>query len=143
MHLIWKIREGFLTELADFKPGTLPIDFIPVLQRLPRAFQPWHRRLTRLVDRESELHLQFYNTLRDSIRAGRAPDCFAKLLAEVMLVFDVRRTILTILDSRKREHLRQTSRSYLGYAHWCGFRHDCHNLTGIFQDHGTPSRSFT
>ena len=67
----------------DFEPGTLLIDFLPWLQYLPTALQPWHRRLVPLVDRESALHAAFLQTLRKAVEQGTAPDCFCKQLIEV------------------------------------------------------------
>ena len=75
--------EQILTKSTDFEPGTLLIDFLPILQRLPLALQPWHRKLSAVTGRESELYLALLSRLRESLRNGRAPDCFGKLLLEV------------------------------------------------------------
>ena len=67
----------------DFEPGTLAIDFLPVLQRLPQRLQWWHQKLAPLVDRESALHRAFLMALRKAVEQDKAPDCFGKMLLEV------------------------------------------------------------
>ena len=76
----------FTYEDIDFEPGKLLIDFVPFLQYLPLALQPWHQRLAPLVERELALHFAFLKTLRKALEAGRGPDCFGKMLIEVCAV---------------------------------------------------------
>ena len=66
-------------------PGTLLLDFIPALQKLPLALQPWHRRAIAMRDRENLLHLSFLKALRVAVESKVAPDCFGKMLLEVSL----------------------------------------------------------
>ena len=70
-------------EEIDFEPGKLLIDFVPFLQYLPLALQPWHQRLAPMLERELELHFAFFKTLRKTVEAGGGPDCFGKMLIEV------------------------------------------------------------
>ena len=73
-------------EETDFEPGKLLIDFVPFLQYLPLALQPWHQRLAPLIERELELHFAFLKTLRKALEAGGGPDCFGKMLIEVCAI---------------------------------------------------------
>ena len=75
-------------EKTDFEPGKLLIDFVPFLQYLPLALQPWHQRLAPLVERELELHFAFLKTLRKALEAGEGPECFGKQLIEVCAVLE-------------------------------------------------------
>lgn len=68
---------------SDFQPGSLLVDFIPALQKLPDAFQPWKTLARSLRRRETSLHLALLQILQRSSEAGEAPDCFGKKLAEV------------------------------------------------------------
>ena len=70
--------------VTDFEPGSLAIDLLPILEHLPRCLQWWHHQLAPLVGRESALHLAFLTTLRKAVDAGNAPDCFGKMLIEVL-----------------------------------------------------------
>ncbi|KAJ3579779.1 hypothetical protein NPX13_g784 [Xylaria arbuscula] len=63
--------------LRYFQPGTLLVDYFPILNKLPERFQPWLRLARDLQKRESDLYQAFLVTLRAQIRAGTAPACFA------------------------------------------------------------------
>ncbi|KAI0435980.1 cytochrome P450 [Xylaria telfairii] len=63
--------------LHNFQPGTLLVDYFPILSHLPERLQPWLRRAYDLQKRELELYGAFLAVLRAQIRAGTAPVCFA------------------------------------------------------------------
>lgn len=69
--------------LPDFQPGSLMIDFFPMLHHLPKYLQPWTRLALSLRDRETSLHRAFLRTLQKLCATGEAPDCFGKMLVEV------------------------------------------------------------
>ncbi len=69
--------------VTDLQPGSLLVDYITVLQRLPLYLQPGYQFAMSLRRREMRLHFAFYHTLQDAIRQGQAPDCFGKHLDEV------------------------------------------------------------
>ena len=68
--------------IPDFQPGSLMVDFFPILQKLPKRLQPWRRLALSLRDHETSLHRAFLRTLQ-TCKAGEAPDCFGKMLVEV------------------------------------------------------------
>ena len=69
--------------VTDLQPGSLLVDYITILQRLPLYLQPGYQFAMRLRRREMRLHSAFYHTLQDTIRQGQAPDCFGKHLHKV------------------------------------------------------------
>ncbi|KAF3026723.1 hypothetical protein E8E14_014759 [Neopestalotiopsis sp. 37M] len=69
--------------LHYFQPGTLLIDFFPILQRLPERFQPWIKIAAKLNQRESALHMAFLRTLHKQVEAGTAPNCFGAELMKI------------------------------------------------------------
>ncbi|KAI4256950.1 MAG: hypothetical protein L6R42_005934, partial [Xanthoria sp. 1 TBL-2021] len=73
----------WLLMLQHLQPGSLLIDHISILQRLPSRLQPGYGYAMKLRKREMRLHFAFFNALKDAIRKGTAPDCFGKHLHEV------------------------------------------------------------
>ena len=69
--------------ITDLQPGSLLIDYVPILQRLPLQLQPGYKYAVGLRRRELQIHSAFYRTLQDAARQGQAPDCFGKHLFEV------------------------------------------------------------
>ncbi|TFB05513.1 Cytochrome P450 monooxygenase yanC [Trichoderma ghanense] len=57
-------------------PGSLLIDYLPFLQRLPECFQPWLKFADNMHARESKFHNGFLNVLKEQIEAGTASYCF-------------------------------------------------------------------
>lgn len=71
---------------TDLQPGSLLVDYITVLQRLPKYLQPGYKYAMRLRTREMQLHFAFYRTLQEAFRQGQAPDCFGKHILEVRIL---------------------------------------------------------
>ncbi|KAH6658466.1 cytochrome P450 [Truncatella angustata] len=69
--------------LHYFQPGTLLIDYFPILEKLPEKFQPWVKIASNLQKRESVLHRAFLRTLHMQIEAGTAPNCFGAELTKI------------------------------------------------------------
>jgi hypothetical protein len=88
--LCWLALSGFLLILhknnTDFQPGSLLLDFLPCLQRLPKKFQPWLHLAHDLRKRDVALHTAFLSTLKKASKAGEASHCFGKMLVEVSLI---------------------------------------------------------
>lgn len=61
---------------TDILPGSLLIDYLPFLQRLPECFQPWLKFADNMHARESKFHNGFLNVLKEQIEAGTASYCF-------------------------------------------------------------------
>lgn len=68
---------------VDFQPGSLLVDYLPFLQRLPRFMQPWMNLAESLQIREKKLHKGIFQTLKGQVGVGAAPDCFGRALIEV------------------------------------------------------------
>ncbi|KAG6014395.1 hypothetical protein E4U54_005391 [Claviceps lovelessii] len=69
--------------LKYFQPGTLLLDYFPMLQKLPICLQPWLRLATRLRERESSLHNAFLRSLKMQVEAGEEPRCFGSDLVKI------------------------------------------------------------
>lgn len=72
-----------LTSSKAFQPGTLLVDYFPILERLPEAFQPWLRRARRLQTRETALHKAFLTKLKSQVQSDTAPVCFGTELIKL------------------------------------------------------------
>ncbi|KAL8918842.1 MAG: hypothetical protein Q9208_007099 [Pyrenodesmia sp. 3 TL-2023] len=73
----------WLLMLQHLQPGSLLIDYVAILQRLPTRLQPAYNYAMKLRKREMRLHFAFFDALKEAIREGTAPDCFGKHLHEV------------------------------------------------------------
>ena len=73
-----------MIDFPDFQPGSLLLDFFPILQRLPTALQPWLKLAGSLRKRELKLHRAFLKTLKKQVADGSAPQCFGSLLIQVL-----------------------------------------------------------
>lgn len=69
--------------MTDFQPGSLLLDFFPILQRLPKFMQPWMKLADSLRAREIKLHRAFLRTLNKQVQDDNAPTCFGTLLVKV------------------------------------------------------------
>lgn len=59
-------------------PGTLPVDYFPLLLRLPSWAQPWKTLAQQQMRRENQLHTAFLQTCKDRMREdASAPPSFA------------------------------------------------------------------
>lgn len=67
----------------DFQPGSLIIDYFPVLQRLPENLQPWLQLAKQLRKREMRLHEAFLRLLKKQIAQGIIPNCFGSNIIQV------------------------------------------------------------
>ena len=72
---------------TDFQPGSLLVDYLPCLQRLPRFLQPWLNLAEKLRVREMKLHKRIFQSLKEQVRIGLGPDCFGKTLIDVSKLF--------------------------------------------------------
>ncbi|KAI0445690.1 cytochrome P450 [Xylaria telfairii] len=69
--------------LYYFQPGTLLLDYFPVLQKLPPSLQPWLKRAQALGKRESALNRAFLRTLQSQVKENTAPNCFGSELVKI------------------------------------------------------------
>jgi cytochrome P450 len=69
--------------VLDFQPGSLLLDFFPVLQRLPNFMQPKLKLASGLRTKEIKLHRAFLQTLKKQVSDGCAPQCFGSLLVQI------------------------------------------------------------
>ncbi|KAJ5375883.1 cytochrome P450 [Penicillium cosmopolitanum] len=69
--------------LKYFQPGSLLLDFFPILQRLPKFMQPWMKLADSLRAREIKLHRAFLRTLNKQVQDDNAPTCFGTLLVKI------------------------------------------------------------
>ncbi|KAK6832907.1 cytochrome P450 oxidoreductase [Apiospora arundinis] len=67
----------------DMLNCTLLLDYFPILQRLPKRFQPWLRLASRLRKRESALHQALLRTLKQQVKANKEPVCFGTELIKI------------------------------------------------------------
>jgi hypothetical protein len=74
---------ALLTVITVIQPGSLPVDYIPALQKLPLFLQPWHKQAVAIRTRDFAQHTAVLNVLRGAIKTESAPECFAKMLLEV------------------------------------------------------------
>lgn len=127
----------------DFQPGSLLLDYFPVLQRLPQSLQPWLKMAKQMRAQEMRLHRAFLRTLQRQIAQGSAPSCFGSLLIHVrVLSYCSRRSWLIILpDTTRGRHKWRACVWYLGHAHRCRSRYYFLILAIFFQSHGAASRS--
>lgn len=63
-------------------PGAYIADLIPPLAQLPVALQWWRASAKRKYERQRDIWMKYWNTLKDDINAGKAPECFVKQFAE-------------------------------------------------------------
>ncbi|KAJ5088543.1 cytochrome P450 [Penicillium angulare] len=75
--------------LKYFQPGSLIIDFFPILQRLPKSMQPWMKLADSLRVGELRLHRAFLHTLKKQVQAGNAPTCFGTMLVQIQKKEDI------------------------------------------------------
>ncbi|KAI1080918.1 cytochrome P450 [Whalleya microplaca] len=69
--------------LHYFQPGTLLVDYFPILEKLPERFQPWVKLASDLQKRESKLYRAFLTTLKTQVQEGIAPNCFGAELMKI------------------------------------------------------------
>lgn len=64
------------------QPGSLIIDYLPFLEKLPLRFQPWVYLADSLAARQYAIHMMFLKMLRKQIAAGVEPVCFGADMLE-------------------------------------------------------------
>ncbi|RFU79734.1 cytochrome p450-like-31 [Trichoderma arundinaceum] len=62
--------------LHYFLPGSLIVDYLPFLERLPERLQPWIQAANTIRGRETVVHNAFLRTLKKQLEAGTQPYCF-------------------------------------------------------------------
>ncbi|KFX91307.1 hypothetical protein V490_05975 [Pseudogymnoascus sp. VKM F-3557] len=83
MSVIFSAVYGVRLAELDHPPGSLLLDFFPVLQRLPNFMQPKLKLASGLRTKEIKLHRAFLQTLKKQVSDGCAPQCFGSLLVQI------------------------------------------------------------
>jgi cytochrome P450 len=77
---------GIYSLMNDFsivaKPGSYLADALPFLSRLPLRLQWWRKPLKPLFDKQANLWMSFWTTLKTQMEMNQAPECFVKHLIE-------------------------------------------------------------
>ncbi len=76
---VYRVLDDFVASLL---PGAFIADQIPILARLPKRLQWWRPRAEAYYKRQEALWLKLWDQMQQKIRAGKAPECFVKRLAE-------------------------------------------------------------
>ncbi|UKZ63824.1 uncharacterized protein TrAtP1_005047 [Trichoderma atroviride] len=74
--LMVELQDIWSGVLSNAQPGSLLIDWLPFLEKLPLRFQPWLKLADSLHARDCAVHMAFLKLLRKQIDAGIAPVCF-------------------------------------------------------------------
>ena len=53
-------------------------DIIPTLARLPPYLQWWRKTALVAQERQTNVWTKYWSTIKEQVRQGTAPDCFAK-----------------------------------------------------------------
>jgi cytochrome P450 len=64
------------------KPGTYLADALPFLGNLPLRLQWWHSGLKPLFDKQANLWMSFWTSLKTQMETKQAPECFVKQFIE-------------------------------------------------------------
>jgi hypothetical protein len=64
------------------KPGSYLADALPFFGNLPRQLQWWHKGLQPLFDKQANLWMSFWSSLKTQMETKQAPECFAKQFIE-------------------------------------------------------------
>ncbi|KAH6971061.1 cytochrome P450 [Ilyonectria sp. MPI-CAGE-AT-0026] len=79
------IREIY-TVLTEFsitaEPGAYIADLFPPLGRLPQWLQWWRPTATRAYNRHTAIFMKYWNTLKEKLEHGNAPECLVKQIME-------------------------------------------------------------
>jgi cytochrome P450 len=72
--------------MSDFsivaKPGTYLADALPFIANLPPLLQWWRKPLKPLFDKQANLWMSFFASLKTQMETKSAPECFVKQLIE-------------------------------------------------------------
>ncbi|KAF2270527.1 cytochrome P450 [Lojkania enalia] len=80
-----EVREiyGIMTDFSNVAaPGKFLADTIPPLGRLPVSLQWWRKPLEPLFQRQANLWMSFWTSLKTQMETGKAPECFVKQVIE-------------------------------------------------------------
>lgn len=89
MYVLSHVPQGTSEVLAniecptDAQPGTLFIDYFPILERLPKSLQPGRKFITTIGERSTAVHKPFLKEMEKQVQAGTAPSCFAADLVQM------------------------------------------------------------
>jgi cytochrome P450 len=64
------------------KPGSYLADALPFIGNLPRQLQWWRKGLQPLFDKQANLWMSFWSSLKTQMETKQAPECFAKQFIE-------------------------------------------------------------
>jgi cytochrome P450 len=64
------------------KPGSYLADALPFFGNLPRQLQWWRKGLQPLFDKQANLWMSFWSSLKTQMETKQAPECFAKQFIE-------------------------------------------------------------
>ncbi|UKZ51201.1 hypothetical protein TrVGV298_004957 [Trichoderma virens] len=70
LHAVWQ------EILKNLQSGSLIIDYLPFLEKLPLRLQPWVQHADSLAARQYAVHMAFLTMLRKQFEAGVEPVCF-------------------------------------------------------------------
>ena len=82
---------NFITALCqltftDVQPGTLILpDTFPVILRLPKWMQPWHKLAQQLTTRELKIHQDFIDHVKKQDSSVSSQDCYGKIVLKVRI----------------------------------------------------------
>jgi cytochrome P450 len=79
VHGIYSIMNDFSTMA---KPGTYLADTLPFLGNLPRRLQWWRKGVKPYFDKQANLWMSFWSTLKTQMETKQAPECFVKQFIE-------------------------------------------------------------
>lgn len=80
-----EVREiyGIMNDFSNTAtPGKYLADTIPPLGRLPPRLQWWRKSLKPLFERQANLWMRLWSSLKTQIDTGQAPECFVKQVIE-------------------------------------------------------------
>ncbi|KAL3426712.1 hypothetical protein PVAG01_00221 [Phlyctema vagabunda] len=75
---------GLMKEFSEAAaPGAFIADMIPPLAEIiPVPLQWWRSRALRYQKRQTTIWMKYWNTLKEQIKEGKAPECFVKQFSE-------------------------------------------------------------
>ncbi|KAF1975719.1 cytochrome P450 76C3 [Bimuria novae-zelandiae CBS 107.79] len=74
---------GIMNDFSNVAaPGTYLADTLPFLGKLPPSLQWWRKPLKPLFDRQANLWMSLFSSLKTQMETKQAPECFVKQLIE-------------------------------------------------------------
>jgi cytochrome P450 len=65
---------------SHISPGAWLVDWIPILDYLPDFLAPWRKHAVAVRENIMSFYGVFYDSMKEKVRAGTAPDCFVSRL---------------------------------------------------------------